>query len=72
MKRIAIVTNFKRPYPCSQMAIRFSMEMKIESKNYDNAIFIYSKIEKKRFNTNALLFILFHSNYKKIKCEIPF
>ena len=58
--------------PCTQMAIRFSREMKIESKNYNIAIFIYSKIEKKTFNTNVLLFILFHSNYEKIKCEIPF
>ena len=33
------------------MAIRFSAEMKIESKNYNYAIFIYSKIEKKTFNT---------------------
>ena len=28
------------------MAIRFSAEIKIESKNYNIAIFIYSKIEK--------------------------
>ena len=46
--------------PCTQMAIRFSAEMKIiESKNYNIAIFIYSKIEKKKFNTNVLLFIFF-------------
>ena len=41
------------------MAIRFSVEMKIESKNYSVAILIYSKIEKKKFNTNVLLFIFF-------------
>ena len=28
------------------MAIRFSAEMNIESKNYNIAIFIYSKIKK--------------------------
>ena len=28
------------------MAIRFSAEIKIESENYNIAIFIYSKIEK--------------------------
>ena len=39
--------------PCTQMAIRFSVEMKIESKNYSIAIFIYSKIEQKKFNTNV-------------------
>ena len=44
---------------CTQMAIRFSAEMKIENKNYNIAIFIYSKIEKKKFNTNVLLFIFF-------------
>ena len=43
----------------TKMAIRFSVEMKIESKNYSIAIFIYSKIEKKKFNTNVLLFIFF-------------
>ena len=41
------------------MAIRFSVEMKIESKNYNIAIFIYFKIEKKKFNTNALLSTFF-------------
>ena len=41
------------------MVNRFSVEMKIESKNYSIAIFIYSKIEKKKFNTNVLLFIFF-------------
>ena len=52
------------------MAIRFSAEIKIESKIYNIAIFIYSQIEKKKFNTNALLFIhfFFNSNYEKIKC----
>ena len=45
--------------PCTQMAIRFSIEMKIESKYYSIAIFIYFKIEKKKFNTNVLLFIFF-------------
>ena len=54
------------------MAIRFSIEMKIESKNYNITIFVNSKIEKNAFNTNILLFILFHSNFEKIKCEIPF
>ena len=38
------------------MAVCFSTEMKIESKNYNIPIFIYSKIEKKKFNTNVLLF----------------
>ena len=38
------------------MAIRFSAEMKIKSKNYNIAIFIYSKIENKKFITNILLF----------------
>ena len=54
------------------MAIRFSTEMKIESKNCNIRIFIYSKIEKKKFSTNVLNFVNFHSNYEKIKCEIPF
>ena len=39
------------------MAIRFSAEMNIESKNYYIAIFISSKTEKETFNTNVLLFI---------------
>ena len=41
------------------MAIRFSVEMKIESKNCSIVIFIYSKIEKKKLNTNVLLLIFF-------------
>ena len=53
------------------MAICFSAEMKIESKNYSIAIFIYSKIEKKKLNAKVLLFNFFHLNYMKIKCEIP-
>ena len=32
--------------------------MKIESKNYNIPILVYSKIEKKKFNTNMSLFIL--------------
>ena len=39
------------------MDIRFSTEMKIESKNCNIPISNYSKIEKKKFNTNALLFL---------------
>ena len=54
------------------MAIRFSTEVKIESKNCNIRIFIYSKIEKKKFSTNVLNFVNFHSNYEKIKYEIPF
>ena len=53
------------------MVIHFFAEMKIESKNYNIPIFIYSKIEEKKFNTNLLLFIS-HSNYKKTKQEIYF
>ena len=41
------------------MSIRFSVEMKIESKNYSIVIFIYFQIEKKKFNTSVLLFIFF-------------
>ena len=41
------------------MTICFSEEMKIESKNYNIAIFIYPKIEKKKININVLLFIFF-------------
>ena len=33
---------------CTQMVIRFSGDMKIESKTYNIAISIYSKIEKKK------------------------
>ena len=35
------------------MAIRFSVEMKTESKNYSIAIFIHSKIEKEKINING-------------------
>ena len=41
------------------MANRSSVEMKIESKNYSIAAFIYFKTEKKKFNTNVLLFFFF-------------
>ena len=51
------------------MAIRFSTEMKIEMKNCDIPIFIFSKIKKKKTNANVLPF--FHSNYERTKCEIP-
>ena len=58
---------------CTQMAIGFSVEKKIESKNYSIEIFTYSKIEKKKFNTNLLINLhFFHSYCKKIKYEIPF
>ena len=53
---LKLISNYKNNL-CTQMAISFSAEMKIESKNYNIAIFIYSKIEKKKFNTNILLFI---------------
>ena len=52
------------------MSIGFSTEIKIESKNCNISIFIFSKIETKKFNTNVLIF--FHSNYEKTKCEISF
>ena len=37
------------------MTIRFSTEMKIESKNCNISIFIFSKIDTKKFDTNVLL-----------------
>ena len=43
--------------PCTQMAISFPTEIKIESKNCNITIFIYTKIETKKFNTSLLLFI---------------
>ena len=46
------------------MAIRFSIEMKIHSKDCNIPIFIYSKIEKKKFNTNVLLFIFLFKLHK--------
>ena len=47
--------------------------MKIESRNYNIAIFINFKIEKKKFNTNVLLFAsFFHSNHEKIKIDFIF
>ena len=54
------------------MTICFSAEMQIESKNCNISIFIFSKIETKTSNTNVLLFVFFHSNYEKAKCEILF
>ena len=42
------------------MAIRFSTEMKIEMKYYNILMTIYSKIEKKKLNTNYY-FLLFFS-----------
>ena len=55
------------------MTIRFSTEMKIESKNCNISIFIFSKIDTKKFDTNVLLSVFFvHSIYEKTKCEIPF
>ena len=57
---VKLQTYTLRTYnPCTQMAIRFSAEMEIESNNYNITIFIYSKIEKKKFNTNVSLFIFF-------------
>ena len=44
--------------PCTQTAIHFSAEMKIESKAYNIPIFIYSKIEKMKFNTYMFHFLL--------------
>ena len=52
--------------PCTQMAIRFSAEMKIESKNYNVPILIYSKIEKKKFNT-TYYFLLFSFKLREKK-----
>ena len=58
--------------PCTQMAISFSTEMNIESKNCNITIFIYSKIEKKKFNTNVLLSVFFNPNYEKNKMSNSF
>ena len=49
------------------MANRSSVEMKIESKNYSIAAFIYFKTEKKKFNTNVLLFIFFSFKLRENK-----
>ena len=56
--------------PCTQITIRFSAKLRIESGNYETPVFIYSKIEKKKFNTNLLPFL--YSNHEKTKCEITF
>ena len=54
------------------MVIRFSTEMKIESKNCNIPIFIYfSKLKRKNL-TPTYYSLFFHSNYEKINCEIPF
>ena len=37
------------------MTILFSAQLKIESKNCNISIFIYLKIENKKFNTNVLV-----------------
>ena len=58
--------------PCTQMAIRFSTEMNIESKNCNITIFIYSKIEKKKFNTNVLLFVFLIQITKKQNVKFLF
>ena len=64
--KIGMEKNPMRGNPCTKMAICFSAEMKIESKNYSIAIFIYSKIEKKKkINTNVLLLIFFIQITKK-------
>ena len=56
------------------MAFRFSAEMKIESKNYNIPIFIYSRIEKKKFNTNINLIpktrLLLRNTYDLILNEL--
>ena len=44
--------------PCTQITIRFSAKLRIESGNYETPVFIYSKIEKKKFNINLLLFFI--------------
>ena len=61
MRVVRIWFHFVDTNPCTQMAIRFSAEIKIESKNYNIAIFIYSKIEKKKFNTNGRITFHFFS-----------
>ena len=48
------------------MAVCFSTEMKIESKNYNIPIFIYSKIEKKKFNTTYYSFFSFKLGENKM------
>ena len=40
---------------CTLMTILFSAQLKIESKNCNIPIFIYLKIENKKFNTNVLV-----------------
>ena len=55
------------------MAICFSAEMKIESNNYNISVFIYFKIENRSLtSTFYFSFYLQYSNYKEVKCEIPF
>ena len=48
------------------MIILFSAQLKIESKNCNIPIFIYLKIENKKFNTNVLIL------KNQIKCENSF
>ena len=48
------------------MTILFSAQLKIESKNCNIPIFIYLKIENKKFNTNVLIL------KNQIKCENSF
>ena len=50
------LTNKIKQYPNGHS---FSTEMKIESKNCNIAIFIYSEIEKKKFNSNLSFFAFF-------------
>ena len=58
--------------PCTQMAIRFSTEMNIESKNFNITIFVYSKIEKRKFNTNLLLSVFLIQITKKQNVKFLF
>ena len=50
---------------CTQMAIRFREEMKIKIQNHNIAIFVHSKIEKKKLRNNVLLLIFFNQFTRK-------
>ena len=48
------------------MATGFPVEIKIQTKNFNIGIFIYLDVEKKKLDTNILIFICLIQNTKKI------
>ena len=65
LKKPVTIRVFKRPFV-------FEQKWKLIVRTITLKFSFIVKSTNKKFNTNVLLFLFFHSNYEKMKCEILF